>query len=53
MHNDNCPACGNDENNTLLGTLGHLDHYRCRDCGWLFNTEAESEEFEEAELEMV
>ena len=29
-----CPMCGGDA--YLLGTLGTIKHFRCRDCGWTF-----------------
>lgn len=30
-----CPGCGGEAN--LLGTLGTVDHFRCRACGLTFN----------------
>lgn len=33
-----CPVCGA-EGATALGTLGDLDHYRCRDCGTDFTSD--------------
>ncbi len=30
-----CPVC--DGAGAELGMLGDLTHYRCRDCGWIFN----------------
>lgn len=30
-----CPACGGP--GVLLGTLGRLEHFRCRDCGAEFS----------------
>lgn len=30
----NCPMCGGEGQH--LGTLGTLDHFRCRACGWTF-----------------
>ena len=38
-----CPIC--DGPGILLGTLGKLTHFRCRDCGMDFNMD--TEEFEE------
>lgn len=35
-----CPVCGGP--GVLLGTLGRVDHYRCRDCGLGFSSEAET-----------
>ena len=32
---ENCPVC--DGLGVLLGTLGNLNHYTCRDCGIGFN----------------
>lgn len=32
-----CPACGNDEENALLGQLGRRCHFRCRACGITFS----------------
>jgi hypothetical protein len=32
MNDHYCPQC--DGPTTLLGTLGNLEHYRCRDCGY-------------------
>lgn len=31
MSNQYCPTC--EQPNVRLGTLGSLDHYRCRQCG--------------------
>jgi transposase-like protein len=31
MHHPHCPYC--DGQATLLGVLGHTQHFRCRDCG--------------------
>lgn len=36
-----CPAC--DGPGTLLGKLGKLDHYRCRNCGMEFSVQSEEE----------
>lgn len=34
MRCPNCPGHGD-----LLGALGNLRHYRCRDCGWAFSNQ--------------
>lgn len=30
-----CPQCNGP--GVLMGALGTLDHYRCRDCGWSYS----------------
>lgn len=35
-----CPKC-DATMPTLLGTLGNLTHFRCRDCGWEYNMPAD------------
>ncbi len=40
-----CPTCGGD--GVPLGTLGKLDHFRCRHCGMQFNVPNEDEPEEE------
>lgn len=44
-----CPACGADNipEEALLGTLGSLDHYRCRFCGMGWSQPAQGEDGEE------
>ena len=37
--NERCPVCGTDAR-LYLGQLGNLHHYRCRDCGAHYHTEA-------------
>lgn len=37
-----CPKCPGE--GVYLGTLGRLDHFSCRDCGWQFSAEAEAED---------
>jgi hypothetical protein len=41
-----CPACGTEqpETESLVGTLGTLDHHRCRYCGARFYTGIEEDE---------
>lgn len=38
-----CPSCGVDQLGAfaLIGSLGSLNHYRCRHCGWQWAEEAE------------
>jgi rubredoxin len=36
-----CPMCGGP--GIFLGSLGHTEHYRCRDCGWDYCLDAGSE----------
>lgn len=36
-----CPTCGGAETGVLLGTLGKLAHFRCRNCGMTFHTEVD------------
>jgi len=33
-----CPTCSGDS--MMLGTLGNLTHFRCRQCGIVFNRDA-------------
>ncbi len=37
---DHCVYCGGDLQ--LMGTLGRLEHFRCRACGMWFNQEKEN-----------
>ena len=38
-----CPACGAESAGSVLGTLGRLDWFRCRDCGIDFSRSASGE----------
>lgn len=31
-----CPSCGteHDERDSFMGSLGFIEHHRCRYCGW-------------------
>jgi len=40
-----CNQCGS-EVLILMGTLGNLEHYRCRDCGWEQSTEVTDDDME-------
>ncbi len=40
-----CPMCSGQ--GVLLGGLGQLVHYRCRQCGWVFSQPVEEEPEEE------
>lgn len=42
MNEPFCPMC--DGHGIFMGTLGSLDHYRCRDCGWDWSEQTEPEE---------
>jgi len=39
IENPTCPKCGGP--GALLGQLGNLWWFRCRDCGWEFSTPVE------------
>ena len=41
-----CPQCGGDP--TLIGKLGNLDWFRCRQCGWEWSAPAENQNAGEA-----
>lgn len=38
-----CPSCGHEQDGavSILGTLGNLEHHRCRYCGFDFSVRAE------------
>jgi transposase-like protein len=42
-----CPACGAEDDHIVLGSLGYLDHYRCRQCGIDFSRDNRGSETEE------
>lgn len=42
-----CPACGGDP--TFLGTLGAMDCFRCRACGWDWQELADETEEEDCD----
>ena len=44
IDNIDCPICEGQA--LVLGTLGRLNHYRCRDCGMDFAYQTEKEENE-------
>ena len=42
MNECECPGCGSPEA-TILGQLGSLEHYRCRQCGMDYSAEVDSD----------
>ena len=46
MSEPSCPACDSFDA-TFLGTLGRLDHLRCRDCGMDYSVSNEEDEVED------